>query len=82
VALNLKSINYEHVVVDSDVARTSNLPGPVAAAVPALPPVLLDQRRMFIKTLTIIEYLDESYPQPPLLPEPRETACRFERWQN
>jgi glutathione S-transferase len=23
---------------------------------------------MFIKTLTIINYLDESYPQPPLLP--------------
>ncbi len=73
IALNLKSIPYELVLVDSSRGGEAIMPKRLKATGPA--PVLLDQRRMFTEPLAIIEYLDESYPQPSLLPgSPRDRA--------
>ena len=67
IALNLKSIPYESVVLDlrkgahrgADYARLN----PQQAV-----PTLVDGKKTLVQSLAIIEYLDETYPAPALLP--------------
>ena len=67
IALNLKSLPYESVVLDlrkgahrsPDYARVNP-----AQAVPAL----VDGSRTLAQSMAILEYLDETHPRPPLLP--------------
>jgi maleylacetoacetate isomerase len=67
IALNLKGLAYESAVLDlragdhltAEFARTSPL-----HTVPAL----VDGERTLIESMAIIEYLDETHPQPALLP--------------
>jgi maleylacetoacetate isomerase len=75
IALNLKGIAWESVLVDlrapvsaqhSREFRTLNPQG--------LIPVLIDGEHTLTQSLAIIEYLEETHPQPPLLP--REPAAR------
>jgi maleylpyruvate isomerase len=74
VALNLKGLPYESVVLDlrkgahraADYARVNP-----AQAVPAL----VDGNHTLAQSMAILEYLDEAYPRPPLLPaSPLERA--------
>ncbi len=69
IALNLKQLDHElvpvHLVRDGgeqnhQAYRELNPQG--------LVPVLLDGSRVIRQSMTIIEYLDELYPEPPLLP--------------
>ena len=69
IALALKGIDWETVVVDlrspvraqhSREFRTVNPHG--------LIPVLVDGERTLVQSLAILEYLEETHPQPPLLP--------------
>ncbi len=76
IALNLKGLSYETAPVHllrgggeqfSDAYRCAN----PAALVPALE----DEGQVLTQSLAIIEYLDERYPEPPLLPaDPRARA--------
>jgi maleylacetoacetate isomerase len=67
IALNLKSIPYESIVLDlrkgahhgADYARVNP-----QQAVPAL----VDGKKTLLQSMAIIEYLDETHPVPPLLP--------------
>jgi maleylacetoacetate isomerase len=75
IALSLKGIDYEYISVHlakgeqrSDSYRTLNAQ--------QLVPMLADDRGTFTQSLAIIEYLDERYPEPPLLPETPETRAR------
>jgi maleylacetoacetate isomerase len=77
VALNLKQLDYERVPIHltkdggqhkSDAYRAIN----AQMRVPAL---ALDSDDILIQSLAIIEYLDETHPEPPLLPsDPLERA--------
>ena len=69
IALNLKGLRYEtravHLVRDG--GEQHNLA--YAALNPQeLVPTLLDGERVLTQSMAIIEYLDETHPQPPLLP--------------
>lgn len=68
IALNLKKLDYESVFIhlrrndqQQPAYRTVNPQG--------LVPALEDGPERLIQSLAIIEYLDETYPAPPLLPE-------------
>jgi maleylacetoacetate isomerase len=67
IALNLKGISYQSIPVDltRDVQkgaeyRELNPQG--------LVPALEEEGQVFVQSLAIIEYLDETHPEPPLLP--------------
>ncbi len=68
ITLNFKGLDYENVLIESSNAHNNKLPERLSDFKPPLSPVLMDEQRMFVETLSIIEYLDETYPDPPLLP--------------
>jgi maleylacetoacetate isomerase len=74
IALNLKGLPYEYVPVD--LVHGGQFRDPFRGLNPAeLVPVLEREGAVLTQSLAIIEYLDEIYPQPPLLPhDPLERA--------
>lgn len=67
IALNLKGLDYESVVID--LRREEHLRPSYAAINPQrLVPALEDGDHVFTQTPAIIEWLEERYPSPPLLP--------------
>lgn len=75
IALNLKGLAYEYVPVHlakgeqrAETYRSLNLQ--------QLVPTLADDRGTFTQSLSIIEYLDERYPDPPLLPATPDQRAR------
>jgi len=68
IALNLKKLEYETAAIHlrrNDQAR----PDYLAVNPQGLVPTLVDGDRTLIQSLAIIEYLDETYADPPLLPK-------------
>ena len=68
IALNLKKLEYETAPVHlrrNDQSR----PDYLAVNPQGLVPTLDDSNRRLSQSLAIIEYLDETYPEPPLLPK-------------
>jgi maleylacetoacetate isomerase len=76
IALNLKGIRYEQAAIHLRRSGGEQLQLSYTAINPqALVPALEDQGRVLNQSLAIIEYLDERYPKPPLLPqEPADKA--------
>jgi len=69
IALNLKNLPYEAVAVDLRPGVSAQRSADYLALNPqGLVPVLIDGERTLTQSLAIIEYLDETHPQPPLLP--------------
>jgi len=67
IALNLKGLAYEPAFVH--LARGEHRrPEYVAVNPQALVPTLEDSGERLVQSLAIIEYLEETHPQPPLLP--------------
>lgn len=76
IALNLKKLRHElipvHLVRDGG---EQHKPDYRAINPQGLVPTLLDGERQLRQSLAILEYLDEVYPEPPLLPAtPRDRA--------
>jgi maleylacetoacetate isomerase len=74
IALNLKGLAYEAQYVH--LAKGEHRRPEYAGKYPqGLLPTLLTEERALSQSLAIIEYLEETHPQPPLLPrEPAERA--------
>jgi maleylpyruvate isomerase len=69
IALNLKKLAYELVAIDlRPGVSAQRSPEYLALNPQGLVPVLVDADRTLTQSLAIIEYLDETHPQPPLLP--------------
>ena len=67
IALNLKGLAYEQIAVD--LRREEHLGDAFKAINPQqLVPVLQADERLMIQSPAIIEWLEERYPNPPLLP--------------
>lgn len=73
IALALKGLDYEYVSVQ--IAKGRQFEAAFAALnAQNLVPVLEDEHRLLYQSLAIIQYLDETYPEPRILP-----TDRFER---
>jgi len=69
IALNLKGLAFEAVAVDLRPPASAQRSAEFLELNPeGLVPVLLDGERALTQSLAIIEYLEETCPQPPLLP--------------
>ena len=67
IALALKGLAYDYLPVH--LVRNEQLKPPFSdLAVNKLVPALIDDGRVLTQSMAIIEYLDETHPQPPLLP--------------
>jgi maleylpyruvate isomerase len=77
IALNLKGLAFEAVAVDLRPPASAHRSAEFLALNPeGLVPVLLDGERVFTQSLAIIEYLEETRPQPPLLPRDPQGRSR------
>jgi maleylacetoacetate isomerase len=69
IALNLKGLSYEAVTKDLRGPTSEHRRSEYLALNPqGLIPALEHEGRVFAQSLAIIEYLDERFPSPPLLP--------------
>ena len=68
IALNLKGLTYESAFVH--LAKGEQRKAPYAAVNPQslVPALVLDDGHVLTQSLAIIEYLDETFPQPRLIP--------------
>lgn len=70
IALNLKGVAYEQAPIHLRRGGGEQLMSAYLAINPqALVPALEDNGRILTQSLAIIEYLDETHPDPPLLPK-------------
>ena len=67
IALNLKGLSYEQASIHLRRGEQQT-PDYLALNPQALVPALVDDDQVFIQSLAIVEYLDETHPSPPLLP--------------
>ena len=68
IALNLKGIDYEQVIVNLLTAEEQQ--EDYASINPQkMVPVLEDNGQNFFQSMAILEYLEEAYPQNPILPD-------------
>jgi maleylacetoacetate isomerase len=75
IALNLKSLPYEYLPVH--LVKGEQRDERYRALNPqALVPMLVDDGESITQSMAIIEYLDEKFPDPPLLPPTREARAR------
>jgi maleylpyruvate isomerase len=76
IALNLKGLTYEQIPIHLRRAGGEQFAASYKAINPqALVPALEDNGRILTQSLAIIEYLEERYPKPPLLPaDPADRA--------
>jgi maleylacetoacetate isomerase len=76
IALNLKGLAYEQIPIHLRRGGGEHLSATYKAVNPqALVPALEDNGRILTQSLAIMEYLEECYPKPPLLPaDPADRA--------
>src|SRR5262245_16685531 len=78
IALNLKKLEYETAPIH--LRRNDQSSADYLAVNPqGLVPVLVDGGQTLIQSLAIVEYLDETYPEPPLLPNSAGACARSRR---
>ena len=71
IALNLKGMSYDSLGDPSDPRRRRAVRAGVSRhqSAGARPRAQLDNGDLLLQSLAIIDYLDETHPQPPLLPK-------------
>jgi maleylpyruvate isomerase len=68
IALALKGVSYQTIAIH--LAKGKHLDAPFVSVNPQarVPALKLDSGDLLIQSMAIIDYLDETHPQPPLLP--------------
>lgn len=75
VALNLKGLAYEEVSVDILGGSQFAPDFDAVNAAHAVPALVEEDGHILFQSLAVLEYLDETHPEPPLLPrDPRDRA--------
>ena len=69
IALNYKGVPYEPVYVDSDAGEHLKMEYLWLNPQGLVPALVVDQDLIITQSFAILEYLDERYPERPLLPE-------------
>jgi maleylpyruvate isomerase len=75
VALDLKAISYEPVLMDPDLKEHLE-PAYLDVNPQGLVPALVDGDLVLTQTMAIMEYLEEVSPRPPLLPNSSQARAR------
>jgi len=76
IALALKGLGYEYLPVH--LVRNEQLKPPFSdIAANKLVPALIDDGQVLSQSMAIIEYLDETHPEPPLLPGDAAARARI-----
>ena len=68
IALNLKGLKYEAIYVDLDGGQQNKSDYKAVNPQMVIPSLVEDDGNMLFQSMAIMEYLDEVYPEPPLLP--------------
>jgi maleylacetoacetate isomerase len=77
IALNVKGLDYQGVEIDLRAgASEQRTPEYLALNPEGLVPVLVDRGHVITQSLAIIEYLEEAYPAPALLPAAAHERAR------
>lgn len=75
IALNLKGLPYEEKMVDIDAGEQFAPEFLAKNPQGAVPAVFFDDGPPLTQSFSVLEYLDETHPEPPLMPkDPRERA--------
>src|SRR3954462_8492906 len=76
IALNLKGLAYEETMVDIDVGDQYAAGSKAINPQSAVPSLFVDDEPPLTQSLAIIEYLDETDPEPALLPKDARGRAR------
>jgi maleylacetoacetate isomerase len=76
IALNLKGIKYEPVYVDLDAGQQNKSDYKTVNPQMVIPTLVEDDGNVLYQSLAIMEYLNEVYPDPPLLPADAKGRAR------
>ena len=68
IALNLKGLKYEAIYVDLDGGQQNKSDYKTVNPQMVIPSLVEDDGNVLYQSLAIMEYLNEVYPEPPLLP--------------
>lgn len=68
IALNLKGLKYEQVTIDLDAGQQRQSDYKTVNPQMVIPSLVEDDGNVLYQSMAIMEYLDEVYPEPPLLP--------------
>jgi maleylacetoacetate isomerase len=75
IALNLKGLAYDAIAIDLDAGQQRTDPFKALNPQMVVPALVEDDGNVLFQSMAIMEYLDEIYPEPPLLPtDPRGRA--------
>jgi len=75
IALNLKGLAYDPIDIDLDAGQQRTAAFKALNPQMVLPALVEDDGNVLFQSMAIMEYLDEAYPEPPLLPaDPRGRA--------
>jgi maleylacetoacetate isomerase len=76
MALNLKGLDYEAVTIDLDAGQQGGDAFKAVNPQMAIPALVEDDGHILTQSLAILEYLDETHPEPPLLPRDARGRAR------
>ena len=76
IALNLKGLKYESIYVDLDAGQQHKTDYKSVNPQMVIPSLVEDDGNVLFQSIAIMEYLNEVYPEPPLLPKDPKGRAR------
>lgn len=76
IALNLKSVEVPETLIDLDAGQQNEPAFRAINPMGAVPALVLDDGTALTQSLAILEWIEETYPAPPLLPEGATARAR------